>query len=424
MTKFPKSAALVILALGAIQISTVQAELVFDSQAPSPTNTTQIITVPAQNAPAQPAAPAPVQPQQQQQQPAVIFIQQPAPQAQAQTAPSQISVGPAHVTDEEEAPAPKSEMLRRQRMREELKNEDILKTRLEELRLREEQRLTQNLTQQVSGDAVPMPAAAPVVQPVGPAPVAVEHVRTPVTDASATQTSTAKAGNLMEVGDPLSGATFSISPVFGTSILTNQVYGVDVAARFSTGLSLLAGIGDHFAVEGGYRFSQYGITMLSTNPFVNQAAFNNSYFYGGQMETHTVRQHLAELGARFYFLDRSIRIRPYLGAGVGYSWTFSDYSQQVQQYFMSRGGNTSYQVDALMGVISGGLDVQINRNIAIGVGAKYYLAMAPFYRTNLFANGNPYAGYFGGTSPDKIYIGQSLGATSSFSIMGSATFSF
>lgn len=388
-----------------------QAELVFDpmtSPAPqvaqhdSPSNVgTQVIVAPQQqvSAPAAQAAPS-------------------IPSSEGLSMTEGLESSASDEVDRQTAPrrSTRAELLHRERMREEIKNEDVLRARLEELRLREEQRLHDRLLRderdQVVRDTAPVVQAAPVQ--------VVEVVKTPVTEQKAESVAQVPT-SFLELGDPMNGTNVSVSPTAGAMIFTQQAYGFDVRSRFSLGAAVAVAVGDHFGVEGAYHFNQFGISTMTSNPFVNQlVGMNAALAQPFATESIVMNQHMADMGMRVYLLSRSQRIRPFISGGMSYGFSSTNYNAGLVSSLTPYGLNLNrpYELHTLYGQLGAGVDFQVTRNISLGVAGRYY---APFAAWQ--SNAVQYNGYylFGA---DRAIVGGTLGAMPMMAIQGSASFTF
>lgn len=370
---------------------------------------------------------------------------------------------------EDEDTVSRSELMRRERLREEVKNEDVLQARLEELRLRDEERRTQQILASPGvGTATFAPASAaaptqveeqvivapatehpgqPASQPVMQQPVAQQPVQlqqpmqqpeappapgrrdrpelasaasTSMSDSGAAGWNTAAAAN-PDVGNR---SSITVQPRLGLSgMLGNTGYQVD--PHFSTGVSVGFNASDHFAVDVGYQYSEFGVALASSNPFVQSIQMMDGF----GMDTMTMKQNLVDAGVRYYLLNPDSTIRPFFGAGLGYAKSFINYSQAILSQTYMQGMSPDYGLSQYLGFISAGFDVKVSKNVSLGFLAKYYDVFASTedgYLNNMaFYNPMAMGGY--GWQPgsyDKQYVGGSLAGMNFFSLLGDVTFNF
>jgi len=383
-----------------------------------------IQTVPVQQTAAQPT----VQPQ-------IIVVQQPA-QQQAVQQPVQQSVAQ---TQQGEEKLSKSEMLRRQRMREELRNEDALQERLEELRMRDEKGRTDKLVGAagVTGQTGPDEAAKslPVQEVVVAAPVGAQASKAVQQDQITTTQAAAVSGTTQEKEEKVS---VSIMPRAGVSSMSANT-GYDVKARYSAGIGFGIGISDHLGFDVGYTYSEFGVSMASNNPYVNYAqTMQQGYTANPTYETLAMRHHLADAGIKLYFLGSDARLRPFIGGGGGYARSSINYDQRIIDGLARMGLRntaTDYTSNAFLGYLSAGLDLRISKNVSVGTLFKYYTVLSA--RETQVNNGAMYTpGYYGGynngyygytpyaTVDEKQMLGSSLIRSGFYSIMGGVSFNF
>ena len=427
--------------------------------------------------------------QAQQLQPQAVL----APVAQAPATQAPAAVVPVAVTPVVSAPAPqvapatdelqnlsKSELMRRERVRTELKNEDILQERLEELRLRDERRRTDHLLGVQSGAEAAQPVgqvgpafqlpkeevvAAPlterpgqvqaVVQPVAPVQavqpvqpqVQVASVQIPAPqDQFAASHSTAVSSSVSENGEK---TIVYVQPRFGISNFNGQ-QAYDIRPRYSGGLTLGVGISDNLSFEAGYTYSEFGIALNSTNPLVIQAQMMaGAQGYNGTFESQVMKRNVGELGLKIHLLGPDARLRPFIGGGGAYAKSFLNYNQNIltaidsNPYYANSNLGRDYDLSQYLGFLSTGFDVRVSKAIAVGATFKYFtvlssrqnqdinnLALAGGYQTAGYGYPGYYPGYAypyattGMPDYDKQTLGGSLAQNSFYSIEGAVTFSF
>lgn len=369
----------------------------------------------------------PVQQQVVQQQP----IQQ---QVIQQPVAAQVQVGaPALVQDA--APADevqnysKSELIRRTRLREEMKNEDVLQERLEELRLRDEQRRTQQIlggaqgpsgdvslpapiygaaagagangaTGAVSAQAVTAPVVTERVGQAAVAPVAETKVVSTPSGATVAMADIGQAGGAsmaysVSSSESADKSTFTVSPRAGISNVANQG-GFDVSGHFSAGVGLGVSLSDNFAIEAGYTYSEYGV---GSNYFSGDAAM-------------LLKQNIIDAVGKLYLVGPDSKLRPFAMAGIGYSLGYLNYNQN-SSYGSYFNGN-DYSMNSVLGELGAGLDLKVAKNISITAGFKYYKTMSS-------SENNNFSYDYDGT---KQYVGDTLRNANYYSVLGGVNFTF
>jgi len=387
-------------------------------------------------------APAPVQVMQVPQQ-----VQQPqyfAPQPAAYSA----AVNPGEAT-EDSTMISKSELVRRERMRTELRNEDVLQERLEELRLRDERRRSDELVSGQPITANPTVASAfgiqqqvPTTERIGQmaqtAPVMVQGGQVaavnpmPVSDAygsSGIMTSSASAADYSEREITI----IYMQPRFGLTSFNDVTY-YDIRSKYSAGLGLGLSVSDNLSFEVGYTYSEFGVAMNSTNPFAIGAQLQaNTRGYTGLFESVAMKQNIVDTGLKIHFLGPSAKLRPFIGGGGAYSRSFINFNQSVMA-MMERSGLPSpdYDMTQFLGFLSTGFDVRVNKSISIGAGFKYYTVLSSRQNQNLnnqalaYPNGAYIPGYYALSmnDTDKQAVGGSLAQNTFYSVTGGVSFSF
>ncbi len=398
-----------------------------------------------------------------------VVVQAPTPVIMTQPAASQ----PIYVQQQPQAAATevtttvevqnlsKSEMMRRERTRHELKNEDILQERLEELRLRDERARTDQLL-----GVAPAPAQAAPIS--APAPVMTqEYITAPVTDRPGQPAAT---GSLVASRDAaaLSYAAASEQDDEQTTIMLLPRIGIsnmngneqfNVQSRYTGGIGLGVGVSDTVTFEMGYQYAEYGIAMASTNPWVTtyQGYYNGGYYNQNQnFETLVMKQNVFDGGLKLYFLGPQSKLRPFVGGGAGYSKSYINYDQRIVQNLHQQGLTQmaqDYEASSYLGYLQTGFDVKLSKSVTIGGLFKYYTVFsarenqpinnAQFGGQGYAQNGAynpygygayPYNGYYAQpyyannqyNRPDaeKHLLGGSLARSSFYNIMATLSFSF
>ena len=415
------------------------------SQKAQTTAAAEVNTAPAQVAP---AAPAPVQqvqvsvapqPQTQPQAttPAMTFqAQQPQPQQQA-----------AAVAAPEVDNLSKSEMMRRERVREEVKNEDILQERLEELRLRDEKKRTDQIlaapaAPAATGATGPTGTAAPTAQ-MSQAPVTEEVIVAPTggptpkmlasKNADETgATSTAMVSGKTEGNEP---TVVYVNPRGGMSSMSGNNY-FNVTGHYAAGVGLGVSVSPNLSFELGYGYSEYGVALQSNDPYIRYVQTNNPGAYTGNYNSDTLsmKQNVFDANLKLYFTDSDSRIRPFIGAGGGYGRSYINLDQRIQQNLQRLGmykNQGDYTLSQFLGTLSGGLDVQVSKHVSVGAVFKYYAVLTAtenqplngaWFTTNYY--GQPVAVESAPGEADKAMVSDSLSKTGFYSILAGATFSF
>ena len=393
------------------------------------------------------AAPAPVVAQVQAPQPVYVapVQQQPvyaAPAVEAQAPVQQPEIGTLS----------KSELMRRERVREELKNEDIIQERLEELRLRDERRRTNQIfganqagmvdpaaaqapiaPMPMTQEAVVVPVTErpgqPAVQPVYAAPVVVQPVQAQsqaVAPAGYDAGRSTAAASEAAFDAPEEKTIVRISPRAGFANMSNPD-SVKVSGRYALGAALSIDASQNMVFELGYTFAEYGLTLNSQ--------YTGFGYYGwqvpnGNYETRALKQNVIDAGMKFYLLNASSKLRPFIGGGGGWQKSFLNYDERYKQATGMR--VRDYEASAFLGYLSTGVDVRINKSVSIGTQFRYYSVLSSNSSEQIPYNSfggyqyNPYAltGYGAGTDPANQSAGVELQRASFYSILAGVTFTF
>lgn len=334
----------------------------------------------------------------------------------------------------------KSELLRRQRMRAELQNEDILQERLEELRLRDEKKRTAELlgvdTKTVaSAQAATAPVAAqlttPPVEQVVTAPVTEKS--TPAIDGvelvdSVTVTSAATSEASVQASSE-ERTRISVVPRAGLSGMSSDNYFL-VKPRYSAGFALGVQASDNLSLEIGYTFSEYGIVANSQNPYVNQYKMIIGASWDQNFETFALKQNVFDAGLKLHFLGPNSRIRPLLVGGAAYAKSFVNYDSrildglsQTMNYgtpYYANQHSADYELSSFLGYLGTGIDVRVTPNISIGALFKYYQVLSARENQTL---GEAAFGYMP-IDPEKRILGSSLARSGFYSLTAGASFTF
>jgi opacity protein-like surface antigen len=325
---------------------------------------------------------------------------------------TQASASSAAASESEVQHVGKAELMRRSRMREELKNEDILQERLEELRLRDEKARTNQILPQGGVAAATATAVAPagmMTETVVVAPVTERPGQAAPEVLMANYRGQGRASTqVLDVKEEKEGTRFSITPRVGIAQMSNNTP-FEVVPHYAAGISLGVEASENVGFEVGYQFNQYGIRFGQPVGVLP----------GWNTETHMLRQNVFDAALKLSLLDRSSTLRPYLLAGAAYSNAFLNYSPNqlamIRMYYPQAARD--YETTAFLGTLGAGLDVRVSRNISIGGAFKYNRVLSSRQAGNIYFVPAAY-------DPAKAIVGDQLALTNFYSIMAGATFSF
>ncbi|MBI3556357.1 MAG: hypothetical protein HY074_08860 [Deltaproteobacteria bacterium] len=317
----------------------------------------------------------------------------------------------------------KAEVMRRSRLREELKNEDLLTQKLEELRLKDELKRTDDLLgsgvskgasapeapmqeQRVGTAAAPAPATAPANAQLN-APVTITGA--PIDASTSSGKSVANADATEEKAEKPNRIT--VTPRFGTGSITNSIY--NVSAKFAAGLAVGMELSDNFSITGGYTYASYALgagTSLYSPYGYNQSSYQ---------QTINLNDNVIDLGAKASLFGRQSRIRPFLGGGAAYRMGYVNYDSTTQAA-LARLNTYSAQDVSITGFaayIEAGLDVKITDLIAITGNLRYFNMLSSKQSNpvdpNAFVNSGYYNNYGYGMASNLGYNNSATSAAGS-----------
>ncbi len=384
----------------------------------------------------------PVQPVLIQQPPVlpVQYIQVAPPQQIAQESvavTSAASVGPESFS--------RTELMRERRAREEVKNEDTLQERLEELRLIDEKKRAEQVLGLVPGAPAPVAIQAPaapalveqqVVVPVTERP---GQVVEPMLVASASPLVMGSSSVTAFSGDDSDQAIVYIQPRGGLSNI-NQSEAYQVEGRYSAGVGLGVSVSDNLSFELGYDYHEYAVALNSATA-MGLGAYLNPYGISSPNQanrTGALKQNTVEAGLKLHFLGPNARLRPFIGGGAAYSKSFLNYDQRILNLMRNTYSPSlqDYEVSQFLGQASAGFDVRLSRSVSVGAVFKYYTVLNS--RQNQDLNNQALYGYSPAASAygvygspytsisdaDKQFVGGSLAELSFYSVLGGVTFTF
>lgn len=337
------------------------------------------------------------------------------------TAPVIVESAPAPVAAEMPT-STKSELTRRARMREEMKNEDLLQQRLEELRLRDEQRRSQKLLKSAGLADETDEEVAPKAAALTPAPVMKEEqVIAPITERPGAGAQMSPAPQVQQtqlspivsdsVSNTQSSYNMSVAPVDGVSTKKSGTNGVSIMpkigyssinnndykfdSRFTVGLGLGFTVSDHVGLELGYAYSEYELGL-------GNRYYVPGYYGTTAYERLNYKQNTFDLGMKLYFVNADAKVRPYIGGGAAYSMGYINYSKRTRDmlamYPQYNRNIADYELNQIMGVLSAGLEFKVADNVSIGGAYKYFAPISSSENDTLY-NG----GFYGNSIPGSAY---------------------
>ncbi|MEW6056307.1 MAG: outer membrane beta-barrel protein [Bdellovibrionota bacterium] len=342
--------------------------------------------------------------------------------------------------DAERAELSKSEMMRRQRMREELKNEDLLTQKLEELRLKDEMKRTEHLTNGISGvEKTQKEPVAPLdEQRIGSAAQpqtiqanpALQNTSAVGINGAPVATSSAAVVESEIEEDEEDPRQVSITPRGGLSSITGSMY--DVESKYSLGAGISVDVTDYIAFTGGYTYSEY--RFGAGNTLYYPVGFNNTYLQRLQFNDNVI-----DLGARLYVLDSRSRVRPFVGAGGAYRRGYVNYDDRTKQFLkgMNAYDGQDVNISGFAGYLETGVEFKLTKSIALSGAFRYFNIFSSTQshpvNPNAFLGPNGYGygyaynaapGYYGYNNDSRSRAGNALAGNNFFQLMGGITVSF
>jgi outer membrane protein W len=243
-----------------------------------------------------------------------------------------------------------------------------------------------------------------------------------------TSTSTAKTTAVVAAPAPVSAPapTFAnqvkILPTVG--IANIQGDGFDLESNFLGGISAEATVHPHITVGIGFNYSKMEITDIGSNYNGNyNTGYNYNNWYTNQFgagRTINYRQMGLEISSKFFPVENS-RVRPYLGAVVGYNRLNMDYEDggaYYNNYNQTAYGEEEYSTSYISGGVLLGSEMSITSNVGINLEARYTMGLTSAYvgdSTSYVKNGDQ----------DRLNrLGTAIEDASSLTINGGVIISF
>lgn len=344
-----------------------------------------------------------------------------------------VPVGPAKTSRDYS----RSERLRRHRMRAELKNEDKLTERLEEMRLKDEVKRVDGIL----GSAVKKDEAQPEGQQ---AALAVPSVQTQAVGQLAAQPQpAAPAAEPVVSGQSVAQADVEkkeesedkmrvgISPRFGLNGILSSNF--EISSRYAFGVGVYVDVWDHFGFEAAYTRAAYRVNGGN--------AFGAGYYgyYGMATQQLNMNQNVFELGPRVNILGRKSRVQPFVSVGLGYYRSSINLDQNTQNYIRMYNPMLAgdYNVSGFLGYVGGGAEFKITENIGIMGLFKYYNVFSSRESNPLssaaFVNPSGYAGYgsaglstlgAAGGGDTRMQASRSMGKANFYTLQAGVSLSF
>lgn len=143
-------------------------------------------------------------------------------------------------------------------------------------------------------------------------------------------------------------------------------------AELSAGLRIESNITSRFSMGVGFNYAQLKTTDFANSMFANQgwySGYNN--MYGGREIQY--KSMGVDLYGKF-FIVRSERFRPYVGAGLGYSRANMNYTNNdtyADPMYGTQFGNENFQTSYARGNLMIGSEMMITKSFGLNVEAGY-----------------------------------------------------
>ncbi len=309
-----------------------------------------------------------------------------------------------------------SERSREKRGFQESVNNELVIQKLEDRRLKQEEKLTAEINKKFTlEDDAPAGTAAPVmkeevvVKPIASANASYEMSAAPKGNAAAANAIVTDEVNMYQSSTnmsvaPVSGkpegekafkSGVSITPKAGLSTISNDFY--DFQNQYVLGAALGFDVSDHVSVDLGYTYADY------------QVAPRNFFgFNGFGVNPLTYKTNTFDFGLRLYLTGLDAKVRPYVGGGMAYSVGYVNYDQRTLGNFvgMPAWNTQDYRLNQFQGMLQAGLDFQIAKNVAIGAGYKFFRPISS-NENQQFYNG-AFFSPFAVVDPNIIGVSRSL----------------
>ena len=282
-----------------------------------------------------------------------------------------------------------SEKSKEKRGFQESMNNELVIQKLEEKRLREEEKLTAAINkkftledEEPAGTAAPVMKEELVVKPINEAGSSYQMSSAPKAEASAAkpivqdQVSVNQSSTSISVapvgkpeGEKAAKSGVSITPKAGLSTISNNSY--EISPRFALGAALGFDVSDNVGVELGYTYGENAL-RLNYNP-ASYGSYYNPYVSQSQREL-VYKNNTFDFGMKLYITDRDAKVRPFVGGGAAYSVGFVNYDSRTIQEFQAAGASfnaTDYQLNQFQGMLQGGIEFKIGSNVSLGATYKF-----------------------------------------------------
>lgn len=234
-------------------------------------------------------------------------------------------------------------------------------------------------------EAAPVVAPAPVAPIVVPTPAPAQEVPVYIQEETSVEAPAPKRSSIDYAGD------FKVTPKVGMTSIQGE--DIDFESKASLGFDIEAAINPYVGISFGLNYTTLDATEIGTYSYNLYNYSGYSYYYNdpGYISTYSTNRELAyqnwnlNLVGKFYF-TQGVRVKPYVGMGVGFGRSVLKYQDQ-KQYTNSYNvvyGNEEYVSNYVSGIAKVGTDFIITRNVGLnfdamiskgmtgGIGSKSY----------------------------------------------------
>lgn len=148
----------------------------------------------------------------------------------------------------------------------------------------------------------------------------------------------------------------------------------NAGSSMGLGLNIGTNIDDHFGVELGYSYAKQDLRL----GLASRGANTDLGLPAASMNDSTLNSHLLTGEFQAHLTDPLKRLRPYLGAGLGWrSATLSENRQNIpnQMGYSTTTGGGSLRQTAIGGLASAGTKLRINKAFHVGVAFRYFFPL-------------------------------------------------
>lgn len=246
------------------------------------------------------------------------------------------------------------------KMRQQLekKNENMMRKKIEDIRVQQEQEMTNKLRKAFQGGLAAIDDGQQVdqVQTIQAAPQKVEA----------------------QVITPVETKRNKVTPFFGVATYSGD--NVDFESNLNLGLSLESEVSKHFSVGVNFTYSTMDITDTANTYVTNYNSYNyyNPYYNSGYNNTFGQGREMSykrmglEVNSKF-FITADTKIRPFVGLGLGYNRSSLKYNDDGNGYNYNgiNFGDEEYNSSFITGSATIGAEVSFSENIGASVDVRY-----------------------------------------------------